>query len=75
MNKITKIFMDLSNEDLKKAINEIIEDNQLGIIRDGFVKKIAKDIDEINRQSVSTNLFFSEVGLLREAAFRWAGKK
>jgi len=71
MNKITKLFEDMSNDELKLAITEIKEDGASGIIRDGVVRKYARLSGEITESPMSNLLIFTEINILRQAAFRW----
>lgn len=73
MNEITEYFNNLSDEELKTAILEIKEDENLGIIRiGGVVRKCANDIIKITHNSLSTELFLVQTNLFKQAAFRWA---
>lgn len=43
MNQITKLFTDLTDDQLREAVNEIREDEPLGIIRqDGHVRELSR---------------------------------
>lgn len=71
MNKISKLFEDMSNDELNLAITEIREDGASGIIRDGVVRKYARLSGEIAETPMSNLLIFTEINILRQAAFRW----
>lgn len=71
MNKIVDLFQKIDDIELQKAVNEIKEDNDTGIIRDGVVRKYAKLSADITGNNISTELFMTEINILRQAAFRW----
>lgn len=74
-NPIVKLFENISEEELKKAILEIKKDNLTGIIHEGgIVRKYAKLIGNITDEPISANLMMSQINLLKEAAFRWVDK-
>ena len=71
-NVITEIFTNLPDEELRQAISEMREDEELGIIRnDGYVRRITHRVHQITGESVSVLLFLTQTNLLREAAFRF----
>ena len=72
MNQITKIFSDLTNDELREAINEIKEDEALGLIREhGYVRRISKQVSELTNTPLSTQLFLTHSSLFREASYRF----
>ena len=75
MNAITQLFKDISDDELAQAVSEIREDSASGIICDGVVRKYTKLIKEITGLDNNMDLFFSEINLLREAAYRWVNLK
>ena len=44
MNPITKLAYDLTDDDLSKAVVEIIDWHDMAILRDGVVRNIAKQM-------------------------------
>lgn len=73
---ILKLFSDLTDEDLVLAIAEIKENSKNGFIKDdGFVREMARKMKEITMVEGSMDLTFSEINLLREAAYRWLQNK
>ena len=72
-NKITEIYTNLTNEELREAILEMKEDERTGLIRtDGWVRRLTKQVCEtIGDNSVSTHLFLTQSNLFREAAYRF----
>lgn len=78
MAKTEEVFKSISDEDLKKAIIEINEDNQNYNFRDdGVVKRCCKMISEIvgNSTVPESFLFMSTISLIKEAAFRFSQTK
>ena len=71
MNPIKDLFNNIPDEELKEAIKEIAEDSETGIIRDGIVRKYTKLSCEMSGNGISTELFFTEINLLRQGALRW----
>lgn len=72
-NKITKLYSDLTDEQLREAILEMKEDEKMGLIRtDGWVRKLTKQVCDItNETNISTHLFLTQNNLLRDAAYRF----
>lgn len=70
MNKIVEYYKNLSDQDLIKAIEEIIESEDKGIIGD-LVRYHAKNITEIIGNSSSMDLFSAQISLLKEGAYRF----
>jgi hypothetical protein len=72
-NKVTEIYTNLSDEQLREAILEMKEDEKIGLIRsDGWVRRLTKQIcDTIGDTNFSTHLFMTQTNLFREAAFRF----
>lgn len=74
-NPITSIFSNMSDNELIRAINEIREDEPLGIIRiGGTVRRIAQSISELTGESLTMHLTMAQVNLWREAANRFSKK-
>lgn len=72
LNPIKELFESISDDELKLIIKEIKEDAPTGIIRtNGGIRRYAKKVTDITGNSVSTDLFITEMNLLREAAFRF----
>jgi hypothetical protein len=72
MNTVTKIFSDLTNEQLIEAISEIRKDEALGLIReDGYVRRIARQVSELTDTPMTTQLFLTHSSLFREASYRF----
>ena len=73
MNEITKLFSDLTDDQLRDAVNEIREDEPRGIIRtDGYVRDLTRQWGEITGESGVIHLTMVQVSILKEAAFRFS---
>ena len=47
MDKIKSIYENLTVEELKQAVKEIAEEHETGILKDGIIRNIQKQIREI----------------------------
>jgi len=75
MNRITKIFSDLSDEELIQAVSEIKEDEVSGIVRSGgMVRKLIIEWNNITGENNTIHMTGVHVGIFREAAFRFLEK-
>ncbi len=73
MNKLGELFYNIPDEELKQAIIELDEDGVKGIYRtDGLLRKYAKLASDIISNGNATDLFMTEINLLRQGALRWA---
>ena len=73
-NKIKLLFESMTDDELIDAINEIKESEYTGIIGN-IVRKYAQLITEITGDYSSLDLYFTQINLLKEAAYRWYPKK
>jgi hypothetical protein len=72
MSKVTELFNNVSDSELKAAILEIKENEKNGYIKeDGFVRKYARLTGEITGNSTSVDLLTTTINFLKVAAFRW----
>lgn len=75
MNEVIKLFSEISDEELKNAIQEIKDGEKDGIIiGNGIVRKYAELTRDITGQDTSSNLFSTQINLLKQASFRWISK-
>ena len=71
-NEVTKVFSDMSDEELVLVIQEMKEDGLQGIIRmDGIVREKCKMVQEITGFSGEQHLMMAEFSILQEAAYRF----
>lgn len=71
-NPITEIFESLTDDELREALNQIREDEPLGIIRiDGHVRDISNKVSEITGESFGVHQVMVLMGIFREAAYRF----
>ena len=73
VNKVTEIYTNLTNEELREVILEMKEDERMGLIRnDGWVRRLTKQVCEtIGDTDVSAHFFLTQSSLFREAAYRF----
>jgi hypothetical protein len=73
MNKVLKIFSDLTDEQLREVLLEMKEDNQKGYIRtDGWIRKLNQEVCEtIGEDTLSVHLHQTQINVYREAAIRY----
>lgn len=75
MNVVKLLFSEISDDDLKLAIEELIESDVTGFIKeDGYVRKYARLTGELTGGFTTTDFFMTTVNLLKEGAFRWVKK-
>lgn len=73
MNRIEKIIKNLNDDELREAINEMKEDETNGSLRSGgHVMRISSQIHDATAEPVSSVLFMTQMGLLKEAAYRFS---
>lgn len=71
-NKIKELYKSITEEDLAKAVDELIEAGETGVIPNGIVREyVKKTCDAVGENVQSVHLFTTTVGLTQEAAFRW----
>lgn len=72
VNEVTKIFSDMTDEELVLVIDEMREDDPLGIIREnGIVRSKCKMVHDIVGGNTYEYLTMVQVSILREAAHRF----
>ncbi len=73
MNKLKELFKNISDTELKLAIEEIrTADDTDGIISsEGVVRKYARLSGEITNGETLSDFLLVQVNLLKEASFRW----
>ena len=71
-NEITKVFSDMSNEELVLVIQEMKEDGSQGIIRmDGIIRKTCKIVHKIVGGNMYEHMMMVQFSILQEAAYRF----
>ena len=74
-NKVTKIFSDMTDEELVLVIDEMKEDAPQGIIREnGIVRSKCKMVHAIVGGNVYEHLTMVQVSIMKEAAYRFTPK-
>jgi hypothetical protein len=75
VNKITKVFSDMSNEELAQVIQEMKEDGPQGIIRmEGIIRKKCNMIQKIAGGDTYERIMMVQFSILQEAAYRFTPK-
>ncbi len=73
MNEILKLYTSLSDNDLLEAIEEIKYCEFHGFYpENSMIRELSKKTAEITLQDISSNLLMVQMGVLKEAAFRWS---
>ena len=71
-NKVTKIFSDMTDEELILVIAEMKEDDPQGIIREnGIVRSKCKMVLDIVGGNTYEHLMMVQVSIMKEAAYRF----
>lgn len=71
-NPLITLFKNISDEDLKRAVKEMREAEETGIIQtDSIVRKYARLSGEITGGTTTTDFYMIQINLLKEAAYRW----
>ncbi len=71
-NQVTRVFSEMTDFELSKAIREMKEDGSKGIIREGgVIREKCKMVYQIVGGNVYEHLLLAEVSILREAAYRF----
>jgi hypothetical protein len=72
VNEITKVFSDMSNEELSQVIQEMKEDGPQGIIRmEGIIREKCKMIQKIAGGDTYERIMMVQFSILQEAAYRF----
>lgn len=72
INDVTKIFSDMTDEELVLAIQEMKEDGPQGIIRMiGIVREKCQRVHEIIGGNTYEHLMMVQMSILQEAAYRF----
>ena len=75
VNKITKVFSDMSNEELAQVIQEMKEDGPQGIIRmEGIIREKCNMIQNIAGGDTYEHIMMVQFSVLQEAAYRFTPK-
>ena len=75
-NQVTKVFSDMSDEELVMVIQEMKEDGPQGIVRmDGIVREKCKMVQEITSGNAYEHMMTVQFSILQEAAYRFTPKK
>jgi oligoribonuclease (3'-5' exoribonuclease) len=71
-NKVTKIFSDMTDEELVLVIDEMKEDTPQGIIREnGIIRSKCKMVHDIVGGNTYEHMMMVQVSIIKEAAYRF----
>jgi hypothetical protein len=71
-NEVTKVFSDMSNEELVQVIQEMKEDGPQGIIRvEGIIREKCKMVHNIVGGNIYEHMMIVQYSILQEAAYRF----
>lgn len=71
-NEVTKVFSNMSDEELVQVIQEMKEDGPQGIVRtEGIVREKCKMVNDIVGGNVYTHLMMTQMSIYKEAAERF----
>lgn len=73
MNKVQQILSAISDQDLKLAVAEMKDRRETGILCEGVIRRIAKQIQQEVGITIHDALQISETNIIEIAAFKWAG--
>jgi hypothetical protein len=71
-NQVTRVFSEMTDFELSRAIREMKEDGSKGIIREGgVIREKCKMVYQIVGGNVYEHLMMSHFSILQEAAYRF----
>jgi hypothetical protein len=72
MNEISKLYADLSDDEIKLSVREIKEAEKTGIFPDNsMVRKLCRETAKLTQMDVSSNLLMVQINILKQASYRW----
>ena len=72
MSSIKNLYSNLSDDKLKIAIEEIKHAETTGVFGDdSIIRNLCRETAKITNMDVSSNLLMVQIGVLKEAAYRW----
>lgn len=72
MNPINELYKNLTDSELTIIIGEIRESEKTGTFgNESEIRKLCRKTSEITNLDISSNLLMVQMGVLKEAAFRW----
>ena len=72
INEVTKVYSDMTDQELSQVIKEMKEDGPTGIIREnGIVRKTCKKVQNIVGGNSYEHLMMVQFSILQEAAYRF----
>lgn len=75
MNPIAELYKNLNDTELTIIIGEIRESEKTGMFQEeSQIRNLCRKTSEITGMDISSNLLMVQMGVLKEAAFRWLEK-
>ena len=75
MNPIKQLYSDLTDVELEVLVKEIRESEETGVFQEeSEIRNLCRKTSEITKMDVSSNLLMVQLGVVKEAAFRWLEK-
>jgi hypothetical protein len=75
MNPIAELYKNLNDTELTIIIGEIRESEKTGVFQEeSQIRNLCRKTSEITGMDISSNLLMVQMGVLKEAAFRWLRK-
>lgn len=72
MNPIAELYKNLNDTELTIIIREIRESEKTGVFQEeSQIRNLCRKTSEITGMDISSNLLMVQMGVLKEAAFRW----
>jgi hypothetical protein len=72
VNEVTKVFSEMSDEELAQVIQEMKEDGPQGIIRmEGIIREKCKMVQKIAGGETYERMMMVQFSILQEAAYRF----
>ena len=72
MSDVKKLYSNLSDDKLRIAVEELKHAETTGVFGDdSIIRNLCRETAKITNMDVSSNLLMVQIGVLKEAAYRW----
>ena len=72
MSSIKTLYSSLSDDKVKIAVEECKSAETTGVFGDdSIIRNLCRETAKITNMDISSNLLMVQIGLLKEAAYRW----
>ena len=76
MNQVQEIFTGLTDHELEVIIHEIKRAETTGVFGDqSSIRELCRRVAVTTGMDVSSNLLMVQIGVLKEAAYRWVNRQ